>query len=415
MKQAKIDGYLRPNQDEKLGEWFARFLRVRDSLWDVIRECQQQVDPRLKLLSTYEQHQYFVLGFVSACLIIRLDRFLVEEFATDGFIQRKLNEGFPEYDIERKQYTELFNSFTDVRNGYRIWQAMKFASKERTKIKTLSSDPDVGLFVDNLWRYRSYLNPSKQGFLERGTQFVKHAVRRRGATIKQHTQFKFLEYSGRGIAEIATSSSKQITEEMLVRLKQVLRPGDFFVSRHKYALSNIFLPGYWPHAALYIGSPEEREQYQINLPPESLQRWTGEKRTLEALKDGVFFRELETTLSVDGVVVVRPNLTSQGIKEAIERVIVHEGKQYNFDFDFFRSDRIVCTEVVYRAFDGIEGIEMPLQKRAGRPTLSAEDLLDFALETDNFNVLAFYDAKFCPELSVNGRDIDELVRKSYKK
>ena len=57
-------------------------------------------------------------------------------------------------------------------------------------------------------------------------------------------------------------------------------------------------------------------------------------------------------------------------------------------FDFFRSDRLVCTEVIYRAFDGVGGISIPLRERAGRPTLSAEDLLDLAVDGGGFMPVA---------------------------
>ena len=82
-----------------------------------------------------------------------------------------------------------------------------------------------------------------------------------------------------------------------------------------------------------------------------------------------------------------------GIKQAIERVIVHEGKSYNFDFDFFRSDRLVCTELAYRAYDEIEDIKIDLKERAGRPTLSAEDLCDLAIYSNMFDAVAIFGVK----------------------
>ena len=64
------------------------------------------------------------------------------------------------------------------------------------------------------------------------------------------------------------------------------------------------------------------------------------------------------------------DLPEDTVRQAIERGIVHEGKMYNFDFDFFSSDRLVCTEVVYRSYDGLEGeSSFELNERAGRKTL----------------------------------------------
>lgn len=58
----------------------------------------------------------------------------------------------------------------------------------------------------------------------------------------------------------------------------------------------------------------------------------------------------------------------------------HLGKPYDFEFDFNVSSRIVCTELVYRAFHARGGIEFKLTKRLGRWTLSADDLMDQARE-----------------------------------
>jgi len=55
-------------------------------------------------------------------------------------------------------------------------------------------------------------------------------------------------------------------------------------------MSNLFLPGFWPHSALWLGA----EDADI----------------LEAKKDGVLLRTIEDTLQVDAFIVLRPKLTS---------------------------------------------------------------------------------------------------------
>ncbi|MBT8142060.1 MAG: hypothetical protein HKN88_03320 [Gammaproteobacteria bacterium] len=407
--------YFRPEQDERITEWFAKFLTIRGNLWDIIDTAHEEVTVGLKNLSTYEEYQMFVIGYVTACHVVRLDRFLLEQFATHTFIQRKLNEGIPHLNVARKQYTHIFESFIDIDNAQRMLMVMNFAAKERSKIKRLAQDKDVGQFVDNIWRYRGYLDPSKQQYLKRAHHFLRHAVKRRGATIRQHTQFKILEASGRVFSEINNPKLNRVDERIRAQAREILLPGDVLVTRHRMALTNFLLPGYWPHAALFVGSDKEREAYKIELDARVQKRWNGNKCTFEALKDGVLFRPLENTLAVDGFVILRPTISQNGIKQAIERIVVHEGKQYNFDFDFFRSDRLVCTELMYRAFDGIEHMDIELRERAGRPTLSAEDLCDLALETAMFQPVAIFGVKGANGFETDASNVPELLRESYRK
>ena len=173
----------------------------------------------------------------------------------------------------------------------------------------------------------------------------------------------------------------------------MLRPGDIIITRHDDAASNLFLPGFWPHSALHIGLADERRQLGVEM---SAVRWAasdGDVRVLEARKDGVLFRDLDDTLAVDAFVVIRPKLAEPDIGTSLTRAIAHEGKLYDFEFDFRRSDRLVCTEVIYRAFHGIGDIGFELTRRAGRVCLSAEDLLDHAIEDRAFGVVAVYGAQ----------------------
>ncbi len=147
-------------------------------------------------------------------------------------------------------------------------------------------------------------------------------------------------------------------------LDALLEPGDVIVTRRERAVTNHFLPGYGPHAALYVGLETDRKRLGIEIDDDRRRRWSGDRRVLEALKDGVHFRPLESTLAVDAAAVIRPRLAEREIAEALARAALHEGKGYNFDFDFFRSDRLVCTEVVYRAFDGVGDVTIPLSERA---------------------------------------------------
>ena len=116
---------------------------------------------------------------------------------------------------------------------------------------------------------------------------------------------------------------------------------------------------------------------------------------------------------MDAFVLIRPNFSKLEKKEAILRAIEHAGKGYNFDFDFFRSDQLVCTDVIYRAYDGIGGINIPLQERIGRKTLSAEDLLDLTLESDWAEPIAIFGVGDNKSTLQTGDKVRKILRDSY--
>ncbi len=106
-------GIFRPQEEAALLAWFARFLTIRSELWEVIGDVSAPVNGRVEGIFDTEEWRCFVLGYTSACLVVRLDRTLLESVAPASLTQRKLNEGSTLHRIPRKQYTEIFESFTD--------------------------------------------------------------------------------------------------------------------------------------------------------------------------------------------------------------------------------------------------------------------------------------------------------------
>jgi uncharacterized protein YycO len=407
-------GAFRPDEDEAIGFWFARFLSVRESLWAAIEEVLVVLDKPSNAVEQHKELHYFLLGYAAVCLLIRIDRLMLFEVAQHSVIQRKLNEPFPEYRIPRKQYTTIFSAFVDQKHVFAIRDSMKFRRKNRRKLLLLQTDENVGSVARQLHDLESSLNPSKLGHLRRAWSYVIHKWRRRGAVSVTNILAGVMEGVGRTASEFCDFDNKQVSDEVLSSISEFLQPGDVIVTRHEKALTNLFIPGFWPHAALYIGTPEQRDATNLEAEPGIKSVWVENICVLEARKDGVLLRPLSDTLSVDTFVVIRPRLGQDSICQAIERALRHQGKMYNFDFDFFSSDRIVCTEVVYRAYDGLEGIRFPLNERAGRKTLSAEDLLDFALDTDAFTPVAIFGVKDSETAVTYGDGVRDALIASYR-
>ena len=120
LKEIITAAYFKPGQDERIKEWFVKFLTLRESLWQVIDEVHELAGINISDIKTDNEYRLFVIGFVAACEVVRLDRLLLERVAAHTLIQRKLNEGIPEKNLQRKQYTAIFEAFIDANNTYKI-------------------------------------------------------------------------------------------------------------------------------------------------------------------------------------------------------------------------------------------------------------------------------------------------------
>ncbi len=85
--------------------------------------------------------------------------------------------------------------------------------------------------------------------------------------------------------------------------------------------------------------------------------------------------------------------------------------EYDFKFDFAAAPKQVCTEVVYRSYEGLGGMHFELTRRAGRETLSAEDLLSLAIGQQSFELVAVYCNKFSDEL-LTGSEMKDVLRQT---
>lgn len=389
-------GEFRPAEDEAIGFWFARYLSIRESLWSVIEDARAELDTAADRRDT---SRFFLLGYAAACVLVRIDRLLLFEVAHHSIIQRKLNEPFPEYRIPRKQYTRIFSAFVNQRNALALRDAMTFCREHRGELEALETDSKVGFLARRLDELESSLDPSKRRYFEGAWIYLSHKWRRRGVVSAENVLTGVMEGLGRAASEMGGRKEKKVTEVVLSSIAEFLQPGDVIVTRHAGALTNVFLPGFWPHASFYVGQREQRE---------------AEKCVMEARKDGVLFRPLHDTLAVDAFVVLRPNLDAKWIDKAIERAFLHEGKMYCFDFDFFNSDRMVCTELVYRSYDGLEDLQFPLRECAGRKVLSAEDLLDFALDSRTFTPVAIFGVEGCRDTIMFGETVRDALVATYR-
>jgi hypothetical protein len=204
-------------------------------------------------------------------------------------------------------------------------------------------------------------------------------------------------------------------------------PGDIMLSRKNWYVSNVGLPGFWPHAILYLGAPDKlaayfddpdvrawvrqrsgRDEgltdYLARTHPSVWLRYTagtpeGPYRVIEAISEGVSLNTLAHA-SGDYLAVLRPRLDKRAKAQAIVEAFGHADKPYDYDFDFATDHALVCTELVWRSYRPAHdkaGLEIPLVEMAGRMTLPANAIAGLYArergdERRQLDFVWFYDA-----------------------
>ncbi len=170
-----------------------------------------------------------------------------------------------------------------------------------------------------------------------------------------------------------------ISKTQVVRLRRQMQPGDLIFERRDWALSNVGLPGFWPHVAMYVGTPEERrkvfgdasEEPLRARDPKAYDAYVSQATVVEAIGEGVVTSTFEHSADADWVGIVRPAVPPERKAEAIRRAFAYVGRPYDFEFDFATDDRIVCTELIFKAYEG--ALHLPVMRLAGRSVTPAND------------------------------------------
>lgn len=387
VEAASSRGYFLPDEEEMIRIRYSQYLGLRAAMLETFSELEALAGRGVADWSN--RLPVFVAAFATACVLSRADRYVVALAADRPVVWKKLDEEDRRAGIPRKTFTGIYKMVSHSANLARLVLAADFYRNHRQEIMAMAGDPVIGPVVDLLANEQSRIVAGWRDALKRHLAYRLFSFLRRNRSAWNNVMFGLFEASGRAVAELRmpgvkpSGAPKRISGGLRERVLEKVRSGDVFVTRHDDAVSNLFLPGFWPHAALYLGITQELERMGIPVPAES----TDGPWFLESRKDGVRIRPAAETLEVDALVVLRPPLKRTDLEVALRRAVSHAGKPYDFLFDFRTADRMVCTEVIYRGFHGIGPVNFHLEEVGGRLCLPAEELVLQAMDC-GFRIVA---------------------------
>ena len=300
------------------------------------------------------------------------------------------NDAVPEIGLPANTYAQMRLRFLNVARAtdYAALAAKWHATSYLTPLQT-TIDEDSKFILDR-GKGRGELKT-----VENAAAIVRHAIH----TAYFPAQKNIAEWMGD--TKVARTNRSLINERQVNALAKKLEPGDVMLERREWYLSNAGLPGYWPHTALYIGNAADRrrdfgDEFESKLAtkyPIAYSQSNG-KQVIEAMSEGVVFTTNEHSLSADSLAVLRPRVTKEQKAIAIERAFHYAGRPYDFDFDFDTDASLVCSELVYRAYES--ALHFPLVTVLARQTLPPNIIAKqfdatYATRDQQFDLVAFLD------------------------
>ncbi|MGB7934043.1 MAG: hypothetical protein WCH04_17810, partial [Gammaproteobacteria bacterium] len=186
-----------------------------------------------------------------------------------------LNEPVPELGLPERTYARLKFRFLNVLRG------AEFARLD-VIYALYGADPELpltaGLESDRQALWQAGQNAGPKLTAENALRIVQDAVLASWFPVQKNIS------EWMGDTRVWRPQTSLISQVQLAALQPQLKPGDVLLVRREWFLSNVGLPGFWPHAALYVGTPAERATFFDDQAVRVWVRAAGEEsEDLEAL------------------------------------------------------------------------------------------------------------------------------------
>ena len=248
-------GYITPSEEIHLRHLQLSYWKVRNALFELVDEIWQDTEQIERATP-----QQFLVALAAAAILVDAARFLRDSFHRTTVVRRKLDEPDPVYGIPPRMYDNVQKSLTSPYHAWRLWQATRYYDQHREQLLSFAAADGLEPLVATIDRLRDRLRPSLWTYVRTRAR-VRAGVSSATsvATSSAAPLYGMQEVVGRGLAEVHVrpGHAPSLPKEIRAEVVRLLRPGDVLVVRKEFAATNYFLPGYWPHAALYLGTAGE--------------------------------------------------------------------------------------------------------------------------------------------------------------
>jgi hypothetical protein len=337
-----------------------------------------------------------MLSLSSAMLLYDNYLLSISLFEGDGKLRRILNERDPGYAVTSAALARVTLNYNSISNRSRVRKAIRFYEKESVRFAK-KLDRDLGsAYLSTLiaqspsysmvkkWS-PMYVVGRKLGFLTGVTTDTLNGMEREGVSL-------FSMVFGNAVGLVETRKGKLYNKgDVLTDVSSNLVAGDILLEKTPFRLTDKMIPGYWGHAAVWVGSESELKELGIWDNP-VVARYRDEIRSgrlvVEALRSGVEMNTLQHFLNIDSIGILRrPDQSREARANTVIQALRQVGKPYDFNFDVESKGRVYCSKLVYLSYSGID---WPTKKSLGRTTFTPDDVAVRAAKDGPLQLVTFY-------------------------
>lgn len=369
-----------------------------------------------------DANRSLVVVFAALAAELDLTVAMVGRTTGNGVFTTWLDEAHPEYGLSAGMGTRLQTFLLDSR-------ALDNLGDLERKVRETFPAATNTVPTDDV-----FINLARHGMGD--AQKVRRIMEKRGLSLRVTVFLEGLEDTAADVAlpvitKVATwmgdtlyyrRGTSLISAEQVEALTAKLQPGDVILERRNWYVSNVGLPGFWPHSELFLGKPatlaaafdgdgtvlahfgKTLSAQLADAHPDAWRTYNsatddGETRViLEAISDGVHLSSATEAMAADYVAGLRPRMSALDKAKAIDRAFGGWGKPYDFWFDFETDASLVCSELVYKSYaqpaaDG-PSLTVALESVLGRTTLPPSNFAQrfdeqYGQESADFDFVVF--------------------------
>lgn len=386
-----------------LNQGMQAHLALRQQLYAVAEahECWMTLTPEnlAQVHMTPSQQLSGVMLSLSAALVL-YDNYLlaVSIFDEDTKLRRFLNAPDKGYRIGRDILNRITLAYNSPINRARVRAGIHFYEQTTETLPMVASIKSDRAYLDALIQQSPSYNMTRKVsplyVVGRQVQFLQAVGVDEFNQLSKEGLNLFSMFFGNSVGLVETRRGKLYRRPaMTASIQLELRAGDILLEKTPFRLTDLMIPGFWGHAAIWIGNEPELKALGIWNHP-LVTKYHAPIRQghmiVEALRPGVTLNPLEHFLNIDDMAILRErNLEFDAAAKAavILQALRQVGKAYDFNFDVETTDTIVCSELIYQVYTAID---WPTQKALGRATISPDHIAQRALNGGPLQLVAFY-------------------------